>query len=290
MAACPGDLVLANTTVPDTETFESCATIHAGPELTVAPTGGLTLRAADRIVFDDGFQVESGGTPRRRHRSQPRRRRRHQDLRLPGLRLLPDRGHRPVGEPELDLRQDRQPPHRDRRRRHRDLPLRRNERHAAAKPHRPPDQHRPRHPRHPQLRLHRRRPRRLRHRRRQRRRLRLGRRRPPRAVDEPERHQPLPLRRPRLPALGRRRRHRRHRHPDLRLLRPPPQPLREPAGGPARRYTIFYLAGRPVAQLATETGQTRPLVVPHHRPPRHPHRRHRRRPGHPLDEPLRALR
>ena len=31
--------------------------------------------------------------------------------------------------------------------------------------------------------------------------------------------------------------------------------LREPAGDPTRRYSVFYLAGRPVAQLATETGQ-----------------------------------
>ena len=32
--------------------------------------------------------------------------------------------------------------------------------------------------------------------------------------------------------------------------------VRQPAGGPTRRYTLFYLAGRPVAQLATESGQT----------------------------------
>ena len=31
--------------------------------------------------------------------------------------------------------------------------------------------------------------------------------------------------------------------------------LREPNGGPVRRYTLFYLAGHPVAQLATETTQ-----------------------------------
>jgi len=31
--------------------------------------------------------------------------------------------------------------------------------------------------------------------------------------------------------------------------------LREPVGDPTRRYILFYLAGRPVAQLATESGQ-----------------------------------
>ena len=61
MGACPGDLTLSNQTVSDVEVFESCATLHAGPDLTVAATGEVTLRAADRIVFYDGFHVETGG-------------------------------------------------------------------------------------------------------------------------------------------------------------------------------------------------------------------------------------
>ena len=90
MGACPGDLTLSNQTVSDVQVFESCATLHAGPDLTVAATGEVTLRAADRIVFYDGFHVEAGGR-------LDAHRRRHQDLRLPGRRLLPDLGRRPVG-------------------------------------------------------------------------------------------------------------------------------------------------------------------------------------------------
>ena len=52
---------MSNQTVSDVEVFESCATLHAGPDLTVAATGEVTLRAADRIVFYDGFHVEAGG-------------------------------------------------------------------------------------------------------------------------------------------------------------------------------------------------------------------------------------
>ena len=292
MAACPGDLVLANTTVPDNESFTSCATIHAGPELTVQSGGGLTLRAADRIVFYDGFKVESGGrldagTDPSLAAGDVTKSYGYQDFDYFLTSAAGPWGSQSWTYDKIGNRLTETDNGATE-----TLPLRR-QRHISAAgrmPHRPPDQHRPRHPRHPQLRLHRRRPRRLRHRRRQRRRLRVGRRRPPRAVDEPQRHQPLPLRRPRLPALRRRRRHRRHRHPDLRLGGPPPQPAararrrpdpplldllpRWPPGGPARH------RDRP----------ERPLVVPHHRPPRHPHRRHRRRPGHPLEEQLRTLR
>ena len=61
MGACPGDLTLSNQTVSDVEVFESCATLTAGPAFTVTATGDLTLRAATSVVLSDGFHVEAGG-------------------------------------------------------------------------------------------------------------------------------------------------------------------------------------------------------------------------------------
>ena len=61
MGACPGDLTLSNLTVSDVEVFESCATLTAGPAFTVTATGDLTLRAATSVVLSDGFHVEAGG-------------------------------------------------------------------------------------------------------------------------------------------------------------------------------------------------------------------------------------
>jgi len=60
-AVCPGDLILANATVTTAELYESCDGITAGPDYTVAAGGGLDLRAATRIALQDGFKVESGG-------------------------------------------------------------------------------------------------------------------------------------------------------------------------------------------------------------------------------------
>jgi len=59
---CSGDTVLANQTLtgPSAQTFESCATLQAGPNLTVASSADITLRAADRVVFTSGFTVHAG--------------------------------------------------------------------------------------------------------------------------------------------------------------------------------------------------------------------------------------
>ena len=60
--SCPGDLTLANATVTTAEFYESCDGITTGPDYTVAAGGELDLRAATRIVFTDGFRVEASGT------------------------------------------------------------------------------------------------------------------------------------------------------------------------------------------------------------------------------------
>jgi RHS repeat-associated protein len=58
---CPGDVVLSNLTVNGAEVHASCATLAAGPDVTVAATGDLDLTAATRVVIKDGFAVENGG-------------------------------------------------------------------------------------------------------------------------------------------------------------------------------------------------------------------------------------
>jgi adhesin HecA-like repeat protein len=47
--------------VTGSETHRACDTLTAGPDVTVASGGNLTLRAGTRIVLQDGFHVESGG-------------------------------------------------------------------------------------------------------------------------------------------------------------------------------------------------------------------------------------
>jgi RHS repeat-associated protein len=62
MAACAGNVVLSNHTVVDAEEiFESCAELEAGPDFNVAAGAKATLRAATRVVLKNGFRVESGG-------------------------------------------------------------------------------------------------------------------------------------------------------------------------------------------------------------------------------------
>jgi glucose/arabinose dehydrogenase len=56
------DLDLTSTTVTGTETHRACDTLTAGPEVTVANGGDLTLQAGTRIVLRDGFSVASGGS------------------------------------------------------------------------------------------------------------------------------------------------------------------------------------------------------------------------------------
>jgi RHS repeat-associated protein len=62
MAACAGNVVLSNhTVVGGEEIFESCAELEAGPDFTVEAGGEAVLRAATRVVLKNGFRVESGG-------------------------------------------------------------------------------------------------------------------------------------------------------------------------------------------------------------------------------------
>ncbi|MFV2073696.1 MAG: 3-coathanger stack domain-containing protein, partial [Thermoanaerobaculales bacterium] len=55
------DYSLQSHTITTAETYEACRTITAGPEVTVASTGNLTLRSGESITLDNGFSVESGG-------------------------------------------------------------------------------------------------------------------------------------------------------------------------------------------------------------------------------------
>jgi RHS repeat-associated protein len=58
---CGGSpLVLTDQTVDTTETFESCASIEAGPGFSIVDPGDVTLRATERVVLKDGFSVGSG--------------------------------------------------------------------------------------------------------------------------------------------------------------------------------------------------------------------------------------
>lgn len=52
---------LQSHTITTAETYEACRTIIAGPDVTVASTGNLTLRAGESITLDNGFSVETGG-------------------------------------------------------------------------------------------------------------------------------------------------------------------------------------------------------------------------------------
>lgn len=53
-------VTLSNHEVSGAETVEACQIIEVGPAYVVASTGDLTLHAGARVVFSDGFQMESG--------------------------------------------------------------------------------------------------------------------------------------------------------------------------------------------------------------------------------------
>ena len=55
------DLDLTATTVTGTETHRACDTLTAGPDVTVADGGDLTLSAGTLVVLRDGFSVAAGG-------------------------------------------------------------------------------------------------------------------------------------------------------------------------------------------------------------------------------------
>jgi len=59
---CAGDTVLTSHDVTNTEDYESCAALEAGPDVTVTSTGALDLAAASRVVLRGGVSVEAGGT------------------------------------------------------------------------------------------------------------------------------------------------------------------------------------------------------------------------------------
>lgn len=54
------NLELANQSISSTQTFVACDTIFAGPNLTIEPTGNVTLHAGNRVVLRSGFRVRSG--------------------------------------------------------------------------------------------------------------------------------------------------------------------------------------------------------------------------------------
>jgi len=54
------NLELANQSISSTQTFEACDTIFAGPNLTLEPTGNVTLHAGKRVVLRFGFRIRSG--------------------------------------------------------------------------------------------------------------------------------------------------------------------------------------------------------------------------------------
>ena len=51
---------LANQSISSTQTFEACDTIFAGSNLTIEPSGNVTLHAGQRVVLRSGFRVRSG--------------------------------------------------------------------------------------------------------------------------------------------------------------------------------------------------------------------------------------
>jgi len=60
-ADCSGDVVLVGQDVTTAKLFTSCAGLTAGPGVTVKSGGDLTFHAATSVALADGFQVESGG-------------------------------------------------------------------------------------------------------------------------------------------------------------------------------------------------------------------------------------
>ncbi|MFQ5859166.1 MAG: carboxypeptidase-like regulatory domain-containing protein [Anaerolineae bacterium] len=61
LATLCGDLELSNQTIITTELVEACDTLSVGPNLTVSPTGDLTLRSGGTVILKNGFSVQSGG-------------------------------------------------------------------------------------------------------------------------------------------------------------------------------------------------------------------------------------
>ena len=58
--ACAGDVVIANQTLSTTQTLESCAGLEVGPNVTLTDTADVTFRAAGGVSFDTGFAVQTG--------------------------------------------------------------------------------------------------------------------------------------------------------------------------------------------------------------------------------------
>lgn len=56
------DLVLQGETIDAKAIYQARRTITLGPALIVAPSGTLSLRAGERIIFDAGFRVETGAS------------------------------------------------------------------------------------------------------------------------------------------------------------------------------------------------------------------------------------
>jgi len=54
------NLELANQSISSTQAFVACDTIFAGPNLTIEPTGNVTLHAGQRVVLRSGFRVKPG--------------------------------------------------------------------------------------------------------------------------------------------------------------------------------------------------------------------------------------
>jgi hypothetical protein len=61
----PGAILeLQNQSIASTQTYEACDTIFAGPNLTIEPSGNVTLHAGQRVVLRSGFRIRSGATLR----------------------------------------------------------------------------------------------------------------------------------------------------------------------------------------------------------------------------------
>ena len=58
--ACAGDVTVANQTLSTTQTVESCAGLEVGPDVTLTDTADVTFRAAGGVSFDTGFAVQLG--------------------------------------------------------------------------------------------------------------------------------------------------------------------------------------------------------------------------------------
>ena len=59
---CTEDWDLQNNHFSGQVTLEVCGTFSLGHDVSVTPTGDVTIRAGDRVVLGDGFRVDSGGS------------------------------------------------------------------------------------------------------------------------------------------------------------------------------------------------------------------------------------